>query len=78
MDCYLGLDLGTSGCRAIAIDDHGETVAEARAPLPGSRHPAAGASEQDPEDWWRAVCRVLRDLSGQVPGRVRLPGARWA
>jgi len=69
--CYLGLDLGTSGCRAVAIGDHGEVVAEARAPLPDSRHPLAGASEQDPEDWWRTVRGVLRDLAGRVSGRVR-------
>jgi len=70
-DCYLGLDLGTSGCRAVAIDAEGETVAEARAPLPDSRHPVAGASEQNPEDWWQAVSGVLRDLTERVPGRVR-------
>lgn len=70
-DCFVGIDLGTSGCRAIAIDAHAQTVAEAREPLPGSARPAPGASEQDPQAWWRAVERVLRALTAQQPGRIR-------
>ena len=31
-DCYVGLDLGTSGCRAVAIDRDCDILAEARAP----------------------------------------------
>ncbi|MBW2475624.1 MAG: carbohydrate kinase, partial [Deltaproteobacteria bacterium] len=54
-DCYIGVDLGTSGCRAIAVDATGRITAEARVDLPCSRHPYPGASEQSPEDWWQAV-----------------------
>jgi sugar (pentulose or hexulose) kinase len=70
-DCYLGLDLGTSGCRCIAIDDAGEVRAEARAALPGSARPEPGHSQQDPADWWRAARETLAEAVRQRPGRVR-------
>ena len=70
-DCFIGLDLGTSGCRAIAIDETHRVVGQARRPLPPSRQPGAGASEQDPQAWWRAVTAMLRELVQQRPGRVR-------
>ncbi len=70
-DWYIGLDLGTSGCRAIAIDPTGEVVAEAREPLPDSQHPVPGASEQDPRDWWEAVGRVLGRLLARRHGHPR-------
>ncbi len=71
IDWYLGLDLGTSGCRVTAIDRDGQTRAEARASLPEARHPEPGASEQDPEDWWHAACSVLTRVAAQQPGRIR-------
>ena len=70
-DCYVGLDLGSSGCRAVAIDAHRRVLAEARTALPPSRRGPAGGSEQDPSDWWQAVGETLRRLSAQRPGRVR-------
>lgn len=60
---YLGLDLGTSGCRGIAIDQHGYLLVERVRRLPPSRRPAAGQSEQDPDDWWQTAIGVLRDIS---------------
>lgn len=70
-DCYVGLDLGTSGCRAIAIDADCRILAEARAPLPPSQHPQPGASEQKPNDWWHAVIETLGSLCARRPGRIR-------
>ena len=70
-DCFIGIDLGTSGCRGVAIDDRGVTLAQAATVLPPSRHPRPGASEQSPDDWWAAVARVLRELLTQKPGAVR-------
>jgi sugar (pentulose or hexulose) kinase len=70
-DCFIGLDLGTSGCRAVAIDAAGRITAEARVDLPGSRHPYPGASVQQPEDWWAAAIEVLSDLDAPQQGHVR-------
>ncbi len=69
-DCYVGLDLGTSGCRAIAVDSERRFLAESRVVLPGSRRGPCGASEQDPHDWWLAVVETLRALTAQKPGRI--------
>ncbi|MBM9595568.1 xylulokinase [Roseitranquillus sediminis] len=66
---HLGLDLGTSGLKAVLIDDDERLVGEATAPLQVSR-PHDGWSEQDPADWIAAAEAVLaalaaaHDLSG--------------
>ncbi len=60
--CYIGIDLGTSGCRGIAIDGQRRMVAEAAVDLSSPLHPFAAASEQDPELWWQASLEVLRML----------------
>ncbi|MBD3786344.1 MAG: xylulokinase [Sphingomonadales bacterium] len=70
---YLGLDLGTSGLKAILIDDDQKVVAEASAPLSVSR-PQDGWSEQAPDDWIRAAERVLGALAGQGLDRVAAIG----
>jgi xylulokinase len=65
---YLGLDLGTSGLKAVAVDDTGRVVASARAGYPTART-ASGAAEQDPADWIRAAEHALGQLAGRAaPG----------
>ena len=66
---YLGLDLGTSGLKALLIDDDQAVLGEAHASLEATR-PKSGWSEQDPADWvvgCEAVMDALvaeHDLSG--------------
>ena len=69
-ELFLGIDLGTSGCRAIAVDVRGALAAEQRAALPGSRR-GDGHSEQDPEAWWQAVSDVVLQLDARLRSRVR-------
>jgi xylulokinase len=59
---YLGLDLGTSGLKAVLIDGAHRIVGEAQAPLSVSR-PAPGWSEQSPADWIAATEAALDALS---------------
>jgi xylulokinase len=47
----LGLDIGTSGVRCLAVDEKARVVAEAGARYP-IYAPLPGWSEQQPEDWW--------------------------
>lgn len=66
---YLGLDIGTSAVKALLLNSggHAETIlAQAEIPLATSQ-PRPGRSEQDPEDWWRAVKQALAALRGQAP-----------
>ncbi|NKN31737.1 FGGY-family carbohydrate kinase [Marichromatium bheemlicum] len=64
---FIGLDLGTSGCRAVAIDAAAAPLAEARSALPDSTRPAPGRVEQHPEDWWQTLTEVLRTLVAALP-----------
>lgn len=67
-DLYLGIDLGTSGCRAICINDSGEVFAEYQTgmPIPERDGPRV---EQDPEIWWLAVCDTLDGLLKKVDSK---------
>ena len=67
---FLGIDLGTSGCRACAIDAAGRTVAQSSAALPAPLRPAPGWSEQDPELWWAALTGVVTGLPAGVRAAV--------
>jgi xylulokinase len=77
-ETLIGLDVGTSGVKAIAISPDGELVATAEEAYPLST-PRPGWAEQDPEDWWLAAQSCLArlpvgpiGLSGQMHGLVVL------
>lgn len=60
---FIGVDVGTSGCRALVIDACGEVVASASTALPSSQHPQPGHSEQRPDDWWNGFLETIRSLT---------------
>ncbi|HST24615.1 MAG TPA: xylulokinase [Gaiellaceae bacterium] len=83
MSTLVGLDVGTTGVKAVAISPEGEVLATDEEPYPLST-PRPGWAEQDPEDWWRAAeavltrlpfGEVLLGLSGQMHGLVCLAEA---
>jgi xylulokinase len=61
----LGLDVGTGGARAVAVDGSGEIVAEASSEYP-LHTPRPGWTEQDPEDWWTGAKEVLSGIASEV------------
>ena len=63
---YLGIDVGTSGVKAIVIDETGKALADATASIDVSR-PAPGWSEQDPTEWWRATLQTVDEISRTDP-----------
>lgn len=77
-DVLVGIDVGTSGVKGIALSADGEVLATAEEGYPlATPHP--NWAEQDPEDWWRASQAVLARLpdgpvgfSGQMHGLVVL------
>ncbi|QRR05044.1 xylulokinase [Burkholderia sp. MS455] len=58
---YIGLDLGTSGVKAVLLDRDGAVRASASRPLSVSR-PRPRWSEQAPLDWWDGACGALAAL----------------
>jgi len=63
---YLGLDLGTSGVKALLIDGDQRPVASGHGALEVSR-PHPGWSEQDPADWLEACDRAIGELKASHP-----------
>ena len=64
-DIVLGVDIGTTGCRACALSSARELVGAASEFYEPDR-PRPGWAEQDPEVWWRAFRESV--------GRLNLPG----
>lgn len=87
MAYLLGIDVGTSGTKALLIDESGKVVARAVSDYP-LYTPKPLWAEQEPTDWWRATCESIREvlnrsgatgeevkgvgLSGQMHGSVFL------
>src|SRR5919205_4177695 len=59
MSYLLGLDIGTSGAKALLCDERGTVLATALAEYPLSS-PQPLWSEQDPADWWRGGCEAIQ------------------
>jgi xylulokinase len=77
----VGLDVGTTAVKALALSAEGDVVARAEVEY-GLATPRPGWTEQDPDDWWRASERALAalgdveiagiGLAGQMHGLVAL------
>lgn len=63
---YLGLDLGTSGVKALLVDEAQTIVAQATSALTVQR-PHSGWSEQDPDSWITACELAISAVKGQAP-----------
>jgi xylulokinase len=68
----VGLDVGTTGVKALALSPDGDVLARAEESY-GLSTPHPGWAEQDPEDWWRAAERALAALGGE-PAAIGLSG----
>jgi xylulokinase len=78
---FLGIDIGTTGTKAIVLDRNGQILGRAEANYPLSV-PQPGWSEQEPEDWWTATRACMEQLehldieaiglAGQMHGAVFL------
>ena len=87
MKYLLGVDIGTSGTKTVLFDIKGNGVASSMAEYP-LYQPKIGWAEQDPVDWWKAVCKTTSQvikasgvnpadiagvgLSGQMHGAILL------
>lgn len=69
MSITLGLDIGTSGTRAVAVDEAGNIVNESFSEYP-IMSPRPGWTEQNPEDWWNGAKQVLGTLSAEIKDEI--------
>ncbi|HEX6709077.1 MAG TPA: xylulokinase [Rubrobacter sp.] len=69
MSVLVGLDVGTGGARAVAVDGSGNVVAEVSSEYP-LHSPRPGWTEQDPADWWEGAKVAL----GKVAAREEVAG----
>jgi xylulokinase len=72
----VGIDIGTTGAKAIISDRHGVVLAQASEEYP-TAFPQPGWAEQDPEAWWLATCHVLRavlDSADVAPNTIAAVG----
>ena len=58
---FIGIDLGTSACKLLLVDEVGAIVNEVTHEYP-LIFPHPGWSEQKPEDWWSAVVTGVPEL----------------
>jgi xylulokinase len=79
MTLFLGLDISTTGAKALLINEKGDVVSSATAPLTLSvPHPLW--SEQDPHDWWIGISTSIRQamveagVSGSAVTAIGLTG----
>lgn len=56
----LGIDIGTSACKIAVFTKTGEVIASGSGDYP-VYYPKPGYAEQNPEEWWDAVCRTIKD-----------------
>jgi xylulokinase len=70
MSTYLGIDIGTSGVKAMLIDADGKAIADATAAAVEPVRPHPGWSEQNPADWWAATLAAVDGLRASHPAEL--------
>lgn len=60
----LGIDIRTSACKVALFTEDGKAIAQATRSYPVF-HPQEGWVEQNPDDWWQAVCGAIKELLSQ-------------
>jgi xylulokinase len=69
----IGLDIGTTGVKGLLVSLDGKILGRSFAEYP-LYTPYPGWSEQNPEDWWEATIKVLRELVSMSSGKIAALG----
>jgi len=82
MNTYLlGIDIGTSACKAALFDTNGVVAAQSSVEY-SVNHPHPGWAEQDPQTWWNAACTAVKHALSQIPSAsvagVGIAGQSWS
>lgn len=82
-DLLLGIDIGTSACKVALFSEEGKVIDQTSEIYP-VYYPKPGWVEQNPMEWWKAVCHAIRRLmeEGNVsPNRIAgigVDGQSWS
>ena len=66
MSYLLGLDIGTSGVKALLISVEGKIISSKTVSYPLTT-PHSGWAEQSPYDWWEATIKVIKETVSNIP-----------
>ena len=72
----LGIDIGTSSCKVALFTENGEAVEQSSKSYPIFR-PQKGWVEQNPEDWWYAVCEAIKELLSNSKVKPEKNSRHW-
>ncbi len=79
----LGIDIGTSACKVAVFDLAGRVIAQATKEYK-VYYPAPGFVEQNPEEWWEAICKAIQEIlnsseisADQIAG-IGIDGQSWS
>ena len=79
----LGIDIGTSACKVALFEPSGKVLAQSNQGYP-VYYPKPGWVEQDPEEWWAAICKGIRETietarirPDQIAG-IGIDGQSWS
>lgn len=81
-ELLLGIDIGTSACKVAAFAPDGTVAAQTNVSY-NVYYPESGWAEQDPDEWWDAICRGIRELldggidAGDIAG-IGVDGQSWS
>lgn len=79
----LGIDIGTSACKVAVFERDGSVAASATGDY-SVYYPKEGWAEQNPEEWWQAVCSAIKEVltkGGIAPEEIAgvgIDGQSWS
>ena len=79
----LGIDIGTSACKVAVFDEDGTVLAQASREYK-VYYPKSGQAEQEPEEWWSAICESIREVltgkevSAEAICGIGVDGQSWS
>lgn len=79
----LGIDIGTSACKTAVFDEGGHVLASGSGDYP-VYYPHPGWAEQNPEEWWAAVCQAVKetlekgDIRPEEIAGIGIDGQSWS
>jgi xylulokinase len=79
----LGIDIGTSSCKAAVFDLNGNVVGQSSKDYP-VYYPSSGFVEQNPKEWWAGVCDAVKEIlsSGNIDPKeiagIGVDGQSWS